>query len=142
MFAVSHEVLDDGSVWGAGPFASLPRQIVVKGGFVEPLNRFGDGEQHDAVVDGVQAVAVRGDDEVIAGATVPAGVGSGQPNASVQYLDRGLAGTLVIVQAGARGQSNQGLSQRVLVTAVDGVRAAAAVGVVGGRQVLAGERGQ
>ena len=107
-----------------------------------PLNRFGDGEQHDAVVDGVQAVAGGGDDEVIAGAAVPAGVGTGQPNAPVQYLDRGLAGTVVIVEAGAGGQGDQGLSQRVLVTAVHGVRAAAAVGVVGGCQMLSAKRGQ
>ena len=101
-------------------------------GFALPLNRFGDGEQHDAVVDGVQAVAGGGDYEVIAAAAISAGVGTGQPNPPVQYLDRGLAGTFVIVETGARGQGNQGLSQRVLVTAVHGVRAAAAVAVVGG----------
>jgi hypothetical protein len=56
----------------------------------------------------------------------------------VQYLQRGLAGTFVIVEAGARGQRNQGLS-RVLVSAVHGVRA---VGIVRGRQMLAAQRGQ
>jgi hypothetical protein len=122
--------------------AALSRQTVVTAGFALPLNRFGDGEQHGAVVDGEQAVAGGGDDEVIAGAAVPAGVGTGQPNAPVQYLDRGLARTFVIVEAAARGQGNQGLSQRVLVSAVHGVSAAAAVGVVGGRQMLSGERGQ
>jgi hypothetical protein len=60
----------------------------------------------------------------------------------VQYLQRGLAGTFMIVEAAARGQGNQGLSQRVLVSAVHGVRAAAAVGVVRGRQMLSAERGQ
>jgi cobalamin biosynthesis protein CobT len=34
--------------------------------------RIGDGEQHDTVVDGVQAVAGAGDGEVIAAATIPA----------------------------------------------------------------------
>jgi hypothetical protein len=48
----------------------------------------------------------------------------------------------MIVETGARGQGNQGLSQRVLVPAVHGVRAAAAVGVVHGRQMLSGKRGQ
>ena len=46
---------------------------MVTAGFSLPLNRFGDGEQHDAVVDRVQAVAGGGDDEVIAGAPVPSG---------------------------------------------------------------------
>ena len=55
--------------------------MVVIAGCALPLNRFGDGEQHDAVVDGVQAVAGGGDDEVIAAAAVPTGVGTGQPNA-------------------------------------------------------------
>jgi hypothetical protein len=48
--------------------------------FAVGLNRFGDGEQHDTVVERVQAVAGGGDDEVIAGTAVPAGVGTGQPN--------------------------------------------------------------
>ncbi len=82
------------------------------GGFALLLNRFGDGEQDDAVVDGVQAVAGGGDDEVIAGAPVPAGVGTGQPNPPVQYLQRGLAGAVVIVETGARGQRYQVVSQR------------------------------
>ena len=82
------------------------------GGFALLLNRFGDGEQGDAVVDGVQAVAGGGDDEVIAGAPVPAGVGTGQPNPPVQYLQRGLAGAVVIVETGARGQRYQVVSQR------------------------------
>ena len=111
-------------------------------GFALPLNRFGDGEKHDAVVDGVQAVAGGGDDEVIAGTAIPAGFGTGQPNAPVQYLECGLAGTLMIVETGARGQGNQGLSQCVLVPAVHGVRAAAAVGVVRDGQMLSGKRGQ
>src|SRR4051794_41205582 len=106
LFAVSHEVLDDGSVWGAGPFASLPRQIVVKGGFAEPLNRFGDGEQHDAVVDGVEAVAVWGDDEGVAGGTGPPGVGRGQTNAPVQYPDPGLRAKFVLVPGRAPGSRN------------------------------------
>jgi hypothetical protein len=67
-------------------------------GFALPLNRFGDGEQNDTVVLGVQAVAGGGDDEVIAGAAVPTGVGTGQPNPPGQYLDRGLAGTFLIVE--------------------------------------------
>ena len=79
--------------------------------------------QGDAVVDGVQAVAGGGDDEVIAEAAVPAGVGTGQPNPPVQDLQCGLAGALVVVEAGAGGQGNQGLSQCVLVPAVHGVRA-------------------
>jgi hypothetical protein len=112
--------------------------IVVIGPFAVALNRFGDGEQHDAVIDGVQAVAGDGDDEVIAGAAVPAGGGAGQPNASVQHLQCGLAGALVVVEAGARGQRNQSLSQRVLVSAVHGVRAAAAAGIVRGGQMLSG----
>ena len=82
-------------------------------GFAIPLNRFGDGEQDETVVDGMQAVAGGGDDEVIAGAAIPAGVGTGQPNPPVQYLQRGLAGTVVIVEAGARGQGNQERTRRV-----------------------------
>ena len=116
--------------------------MVVIAGYALPLNRFGDGEQNDAVVDGVQTAAGGGDGEVIAAAAVPAGVGAGQPNAPGQYLDRGLARTFVIVEAGARGQGNQGLSQRVLVSAVHGVRAAATVGVVRGCQMRSAERDQ
>jgi hypothetical protein len=122
--------------------ATPSRQTVVIAGCALPLNRFGDGEQNDAVVDGVQAVAGGGDDEVIAGAAIPAGVGTGQPNPPGQYLQRGVARTFVIIETGARGQRNQGLSQRVLVTAVHGVRAAAAVGIVGGCQMLSAKRGQ
>jgi len=43
-------------------FASYPGQIVVIGPFAVALNRFGDGEKNDAVVDGVQAVAGGGDE--------------------------------------------------------------------------------
>jgi hypothetical protein len=49
---------------------------MVIAGFALPLNGFGDSEQNDAVIGGVQAVAGGGDDEVIAGAAVPAGVGT------------------------------------------------------------------
>ena len=90
----------------------------------------------------VQAVAGGGDDEVIAAAAVPTGVGTGQPNAPCNTWIVASAGTVVIVEAGARGQSNQGLSQRVLVPAVHGVRAAATVGVVRGCQMLSAERGR
>ena len=76
---------------------------------------------------------------MIAGTAIPAGLGVGQPNAPVQYLECGLAGTFEVVEGGARGQGNQGLSQRVLVSAVHGV---CAVSVMGGRQMVAGERGQ
>jgi hypothetical protein len=122
--------------------AALSWQTVVTAGVSLSLNRFGDCEQHNAVVDGVQAVAGGGDDEVIAGSAVPAGVGTGQSNAPVQYLDRGLSRTFMIVEAGASSQGNQRLSQRVLVAAVHGVCTAAAVRVVGGRQMLSAERGQ
>ena len=57
---------------------------MVIAGYALPLNRFGDGEQNDAVVDGVQTAAGGGDGEVIAAAAVPAGVGAGQPNAPGQ----------------------------------------------------------
>lgn len=123
-------------------FASYTGQISVIAAFAVALNRFGDGEQNDAIVDGVQAVAGGGDDEVIAGAAVGAGVGTGQPNPPVQHLQRGLAGALVIIKAGAGGQGNQGLSQRTLVPAVHGVRAATAVDVTRGGQMLSGKRGQ
>ena len=44
------------------------------------LNRFGDREKNDTVAERVQAVAGGRDDEVIAGAAVPVGVGTGEPN--------------------------------------------------------------
>ena len=62
---------------------------MVIAGCALPLNGFGDGEQNATVVDGVQAVAGGGNDEVIAGAAIPAGVGTGQPNPPMQYLQRG-----------------------------------------------------
>src|ERR1044072_5152909 len=95
--------------------------------------------QGDAVVDGVQAVAGGGGDEGIAEAGGPHGVGARQPNPPVQDLQCGLAGALVVVEAGAGGQGNQGLSQCVLVPAVHGVRAGGCRG--GGGRGGAGGRG-
>ena len=59
-----------------------------------------------------------------------------------QHLQRGFAGAFVLVQLTARRQRDQGLAQRVLVTAVDGVRAAPAADRAGGLQVLPRERGE
>lgn len=58
---------------GAGVHRDVPlrwRRPTGIGWNLLSLNRFGNGEQHDAVVDGVQAVAGGRDDEVITGAAV------------------------------------------------------------------------
>ena len=60
----------------------------------------------------------------------------------MQDLKRGLAGTLVLVEAVAAGQRDQGLAQRVLMSAVDGVGTAPAGGLARGGEVLVDQCGQ
>lgn len=68
--------------------------------------------------------------------------GAGQPDMSLQHLQRRFAGTLVIGEARSRGQGYQRLAQCVVVPAVKGVRTAAATGVVRCCQLCAREDDQ
>ncbi|HEY5783526.1 MAG TPA: hypothetical protein VIT65_02005, partial [Microlunatus sp.] len=63
-------------------------------------------------------------------------------DAPVENLDGGLTGVLVLVQACAGPQRDQGLPKDVFVASVDGVGAATAGGCQRDAQVLADQRGQ
>ena len=74
---------------------------------------------------------------MIAGPAVPTHVTGRQLNSPLNDLQGRLAGVLMIVEDALSHQRDQGLTQDMLVTAVDGVGAAAAGAVVGG-EVLTG----
>ena len=68
------------------------------------------------------------DDDVVTCRTLPLRLLIGEPYPAVQDLQRRFAVSLVLIQFAARLQRDQGLAQRVLVAAVDGVRASATAG--------------
>ncbi len=101
-----------------------------------------DGEQHGRVFQGIESVADGGHDEQVAGRSLPAVGACVQAHPPVQDVHGGVAGAVVLVEAVARGQRDQGLVQDVLVTAEHGVCAAPAGGDPGQLQLPSAESGQ
>lgn len=84
-------------------------------------------EQHRRIFKRIQAVALRRDDDEVAGLALPfAGLGA-QTHPTGQHLQRRFGRAVVLAEAVARGQGDQRLPQEVLVAAVDGLRGTPAV---------------
>ena len=82
-------------------------------------------EQHGRVLGGLQAVRGVRDDQQVAFPALP-GIGAAdQADPSVQDVNGGLAGIVVLGERLPGGQRYDGLAEYVLVTAVDGARGAA-----------------
>lgn len=84
-----------------------------------------NSQQHRRVINGLERVSSGGDRKQFpsdAGLTLLAG---DQGHPSNQYLEGGFAGALVLVELMASRERNEGLPQTILVTTVNGVRAAA-----------------
>jgi hypothetical protein len=110
---VDHDIARHGD--GGGPFEPPHRPLVV----------FGDGEQDDRILDGVEGVTARGYDDQVTLAAVPGVAAGEQADPAGEDVDGGLARVLVLGQGGSGGQRDECLAQHLLVAAIDGMGVAA-----------------
>lgn len=102
----------------------------------------GNGQQHHCILKGFQVVPHGRDHDMVARAAVPRVPTGVQPDRAAQYLQRRLAGALVLAEATTSDQRDQGLAQRTALLAVHGVRAATGAVSASDGQVFLSEGGQ
>jgi hypothetical protein len=90
-----------------------------------------DCEEHGGGLDGFEGVQCVGDRDEVTGRPFPGVAAGGELHVAVQDLDGGFARVGVLVEGLSGGERDEGLAQDVLVTAVDGVRAAAVACALG-----------
>ena len=83
------------------------------------------GQQNRRVIDSFHTVSPRRDYQEIAGSAIPRGFLGDEPDPTLEHLNSGLTRVGMFRHHSARAQSNDGLAEHMLMSAVHGLRACA-----------------